>query len=125
MQYRHIQSKDVKSLPEHINLLRNFQDMHAYLLRIENDFPVLELGSIVPNYETKYNDFVIKGNRLISKYKVNSVLYKIDKDLSVGGFAAERLLNRKNNLIDALDNTIEKWQTICDKIDKEIELEDE
>lgn len=124
MQYRHIDFKDVRLLPEHINLLRNFQDMHSALTRISDDFPVLELGDIVPNYETRFNNLIIKGNKLLSKFKIIQILYKIDVDYTVGGFAAERLLIRKNKLIDILDFTIDKWQGFCDEIDRLGDVED-
>ena len=125
MQYRHISTTNLHNLPEHTNLLRNFQDMHTALTKISNDFPVSELGSVVPNYEIRYNNLILKGNKLISKYKIVKILYKLDVDLTVGGFSAEKLLARKEKLTETLECTIDKWQSICDEIDKIGEPEDE
>lgn len=125
MQYRPIPTTNPYNLSEHVNLLRNFQDMHAALTKMTSDFPVSELGSVVPNYESRYNNLILKGNKIISKNKIITVLYKLDVDMTVGGFASEKLLDRKTKLIDTLEQTIDKWQGICDEVERIEEMNEE
>lgn len=118
MQYRHIEVKDIRNLPEHINLLRNLQDMHAALVKITDEFPTLELVNVIPNYENRYNNLTIKANKIISKFKVNSILYKVDIDFTIGGSSAEKLLTRKDGLVKVLEIAVDRWQSVCDQIEK-------
>jgi hypothetical protein len=91
----------------------------AYMRALLKDkLSTAELMNILPNYENKYNNLTVKANRIISKFKINSILYKIDIDLTLGGFESQKLLSRKDGLTKVLEIAIDRWQNICDKIDK-------
>lgn len=115
MQYRIIPSAEFHSLPEHFKILKNFQEMHASLLNLDEEIKLID---IIPNYEGKFNSLAVNVNRMISKNKINSIIHKIGINLSVGALSQENLIKRKNYLIETLEKTIEKYQGICDEIDR-------
>ena len=114
MQYRIIPSAEFHSLPEHFKILKNFQEMHASLLNLGDE----GLIEIVPNYEGKFNSLAVNVNRMISKNKINSIIHKIGIDLTIKSLNQESRIRRKNYLISTLEKTIEKYQGICDEIDR-------
>jgi len=120
MKYRPIPAvADVRDLPEHINLLRNLQDLHQRLVRLPNTFPVTELGDIVPNYEGQLVDFLRRGRKILADNNINADLWnqEIKVNLSVQAMVPHQLIARKDALVEKLDQMIERWQFLVDKIE--------
>jgi hypothetical protein len=119
MKYKSIPAIPIEALPDHINLLRNLQDMHQALVRLPDTFPVLELGDIVPNYEVQVVDFVHRGKRILAREELEPKLWdqEIKIDVSVSGMAAHELVVRKKVLMETLEQMIDRWQVLVDKIE--------
>lgn len=125
MKYRPIPIvSDVRCLPKHINLLRNLQDMHHSLISLPETFPVLELGDIIPNYEERLPKLISRGKKILVQYDINPKGWeqKIEINLSVYGMAAHQLVARKKALANKLEQLIERWQILVDKIENPKDL---
>lgn len=116
MKYRKIIYTE--DLPEHLNLLRNMQDAHARLSQLSDDFPIIDLMDTVRNYEFMANMYQVSGLKILSKKDPDSKAEWAKFSLQISStLSTDILKEKKETIINFLENLITVWQDIVDKVE--------
>jgi len=119
MKYENIPDIDIRKLPEHINILKNLQELHFTLINLSEIFSVISLNNLIINYEERINNLISRCNKLASKNEIFMVIHKLG--VVNNNIDFDKLLIRKKSMIVKVEEIIEKWKQVCRKIESKVD----